>query len=338
MKKTAFVIVIFALFAWAVFEAFSHTLLTLDWSQLQRFSVMTFLLFVTVSLINFSVFSWRWGRVIHAGLPKKVVSQWRLNMYRFVGYTVSYLTPFAQLGGEPLRIYFLEQHGIARREAVSSVLIDKLFEAGVQLIFVIIAITVVLVGGGNLPSEGLTLTLLGFLVFLVAIYLYMTIWGKGFFTQIFRWLRLHKLARIAPFEQKLMETEDIIRRFFRGHVQDLLWVCALSLLTYALFLGEYLVMLTSLGVTPTVKQLLVVAVLPMLAYLTPLPGAVGAFEVLSIAALEIVGLNGSLALPMIVMIRLRDLTFLIIGFIYASTHGIRLAQGGMQVVDENPQQ
>lgn len=335
MKKAALVIVIFALFAWALFEVFSKSLTTLDWSALGKFSIVTFLLFAGISLLNFHIFSWRWSRILHAGQPKKLVSLLTLNMYRFVGYTVSYLTPFAQLGGEPLRIYFLERHGISRKGALSSILIDKLFEGGVQLIFAIIAIIIVLASGADLPRASLTITMLVLLAVLIVAYLYFTIWGNGFFTQVFRWLRFHRFRRLAPYEEKIMRTEEVIRRFFRGHPKDLLWVCGLSLVTYVLFLGEYFVMLESLGVTPTIRQLLVVAVLPMMAYLTPIPGAVGAFEVLSIASLQLVGLNGSLALPMIVMIRLRDLVFLAIGFMYASTHGIKLAQKNWTVAEKS---
>lgn len=326
MKKAAFVIVIFALFAWAIFEVLSKSITTLDWSALGKFSWLTFILFALISLLNFHVFSWRWGRIIHAGRGEKLVSLWKLNMYRFVGYTVSYLTPFAQLGGEPLRIYFLERHGISRKEGISSVFIDKLFEGGVQLIFACIAIAIVVTSGVNVPSEEVTIIMLVLLGALAVTYLWMTIWGKGFFTQIFRWLQFHRFARIAHWEEKIMHTEEIIRKFFREHPKDLLWVCGLSLITYVLFLLEYYIMLTSLGVHPSFKQLLVVSVLPMMAYLTPIPGAVGAFEVLSIASMELVGLEGSLALPMIVMIRLRDLILLIIGFVYASTHGINVVR------------
>lgn len=330
MKKAAFVIVIFALFAWAIFEVLSKSINTLDWSALGKFSLVTFMLFALVSLLNFHVFSWRWGKILHAGRAK-VVSLFQLNMYRFVGYTVSYLTPFAQLGGEPLRIYFLEKHGITRKEAISSVFIDKLFEGGVQLIFAIIAIIIVLTSGADLPSETLTIVMLSLLLILVVVYLWMTIFGKGFFTQLFRWLQFHRFARIAHWEEKIMRTEEIIRNFFRGHTKDLMWVCILSLVTYGLFLSEYLIMLQSLGVYPTFRQLLVVSVLPMMAYLTPIPGAVGAFEVLSIASMELVGIDGSLALPMIVMIRLRDIVFLLIGFIYASTHGVSLVRKNVHV-------
>ena len=225
MKKTAVVIVIFALFAWATFEVFSQSLTTLDWSALNKFSWITFILFSLVSLVNFHIFSWRWSKIIHAGMPKKVVSLLKVNMYRFVGYAVSYLTPFAQLGGEPIRMYFLEKHGITRKEALSSVLIDKLFEAGVQLVFVIIAIVIVLTSGEHLPSEGLTNPTMVLLSILIVAYLWMTIWGKGFFTQIFRWLQFHRFKRIAHVEEKLARTEEVIRKFFRGHTKDLMWVC-----------------------------------------------------------------------------------------------------------------
>lgn len=324
MKKTVLVIGIFALFAWASFEAVRSSMMTLDWTVLTRFSLVTFVLFTLVSLVNFAVFSLRWQRIVHAGRDK-VVSFWNINMYRFVGYSVSYLTPFAQLGGEPVRIYFLEKDGIPRKEAVSSVLIDKLFEAGIQLIFVAITLAVVLTSGADLPSENLTVGMLVGLGALAITYLVMTIWGKGFFTQLFRWLHLHRIKKLASLEGKIERTEEVIRKFFRGHPRDLVWVCVLSLLTYGLFLLEYEVMLTSLGVMPTFRQLLVVSMLPMLAYLTPIPGAVGAFELLSIASMQIVGLDGSLALPIIAMIRLRDLLFLGVGFVYASSHGVKLA-------------
>ena len=62
-------------------------------------------------------------------------------------YAVNYLTPSAQTAGEPVRIFFLQEEGVKTKEAVSTIVIDKVFEYTALILFIFSGVVVSLVEG-----------------------------------------------------------------------------------------------------------------------------------------------------------------------------------------------
>ena len=283
--------------------------------------------FILLSFINFALYTLRWDIIAHAG-RERVAKFWSMVGIRYVTYAIGYLLPSAQIGGEPVRMYFLEKRGFSRKEALSSVIIDKVFETAIVVIFAVIAFVLVIFYAQGVPTEIYSFFMLFLILLLFFAYFYYTIVKDGFFTFIFQVLHLKKIKFLAPLEEKIMSMEALMKRFFHHHVKELLWTIALTMLTYIVFLLEYYLLFFALGVKPTFGQLIVVSTIPLISYLIPIPGAAGALELSQYLSLSLAKMDPNLAFPIMVIIRLRDLFFIIAGLVYGSTHGVKLLSKG----------
>lgn len=287
-----------------------------------RISPVAFLIFFSVSVSNLWIYTIRWDLIIHAGSDKKILSQPKLLGVKFAAYALAYIIPSAQLAGEPLRLQTLEGAGVSRKEALAGMVLDKVFEAVTLAIFALLALLLLMVGAGGADVEGISIVVLslGFLLF--AAFFYFTIVKDGFFLMLFRLFQLHRVAALQKYEIKLQQTEQMMQDFFTNHHSELVWTIVISTMTYLILLLEYYIMLWSLGLSPSVMQVMVVSTLPLISYLVPTPGGVGALEVAQAGALQLAGLDPLFAVPLILYIRLRDVAFIVTGLLYLSTHGM----------------
>ena len=300
--------------------------------EVKKMSWQMLLVFLLISCINFLVFTAKWDVILRtAHAPIRFFS---LVWYRSVAYAISYITPTAQVGGEPFRIYFLQHEKVPRKVAVSSVILDKIFEFTVFAFFCIVAI-IWIVANGDTFSLRVALPLLSATIVLILFFV-LTVKGNGFFTFLFQKLQINRIKALQPWEEKIVETEHLMKTFFNTHTGALLSAAVLSLLGYALIVLEYASLLYFLGVHITFTELLIVSTIPMLGYATPIPGSVGALEFAQWSAFQLAGMDPLLSIPALVALRIRDIIFVCVGMIYASSHGVNilLAQKAMHDVAE----
>ena len=88
------------------------------WRHLREFSLLHFGIFAFLSFLNFGLYTLRWHFILRA-ISDVSVSFWRLFMHRMSGFALSYLTPSAQTGGEPLRIMLLTNDNVPSNTATS---------------------------------------------------------------------------------------------------------------------------------------------------------------------------------------------------------------------------
>jgi uncharacterized protein (TIRG00374 family) len=86
--------------------------------------------------------AWRWKVVLRS--QKIDIPLLKLFNYRLIGYGISYLTPAAKLGGEPVRAALLGRHGVNFSKALSSVVIDKTIELSASGFFFFIGVLTIL--------------------------------------------------------------------------------------------------------------------------------------------------------------------------------------------------
>jgi len=97
------------------------------------------ILFFLFSFAGFLLLTWRAKIILNA--YKKKISFFLLLKQLIAGYAISYITPVARLGGEPVRIYMLKKEaGIDYKTASASILMDKFVEIIGLIIFIIIGI------------------------------------------------------------------------------------------------------------------------------------------------------------------------------------------------------
>jgi uncharacterized protein (TIRG00374 family) len=113
-----------ALFAFLIWKAGPATI----WKSLSSFGVIPFAIFLLLSLLNFGLYTLRWKIILGTMEKGGEVRYFRLFLHRMSGFATGYLTPAAQVAGEPVRVALLATEGILSKTATSSVVLDLAFE------------------------------------------------------------------------------------------------------------------------------------------------------------------------------------------------------------------
>lgn len=292
--------------------------------ELHAFGVITFFGFVAISLLNFSLYVWRW-RLITNHIQKEVqVPFWRMYMHRMAGFCFSYITPSAQAGGEPVRMALLANDGVKPERSVAAVTLDIAFELTFFAGFIFLGFVISLLQDVTQFSS----SYMSFIFLLLLLGFFLSIW-------FFIWRGYRPFASLESYQTKkhswsgvlhfLAESERSITEFFRRQSRVTLGVMGLSVLTMLFRIAEVYFIAWGFGVdTLRFSQAFLAATLPGFALLVPIPAGLGVFE----GSLDLI--FTTLAIPMnpiafVAIVRARDLLFILIGFL----HTLVVTRGGL---------
>ncbi len=342
MKKSAIVFFLSLAFGIALFVGMIlNTGLSSIWQTLKQFSVFYFLIFVALSTLNFTLYNLRWWlilrRLLHgkhnvhpgtAAIPPidtaKVPAFFRLFLHRMAGFALSYITPAAQTGGEPLRILLLHQEGISASDATSSVIIDKGLEFASLFAFIGIGFAMALIDGSLAPGTkavfGMALVVFMGLIFW---FYYSSIKNIGFFSSFLKFLRLHRFKKVEDALKKIMEVEVQMSNFYKKNGRLFLLLILISTLITGFLLLEHYLVAGFMGVHLTFFQTFLVSTIPYIAFMLPLPGGLGILESSHAAMFALLGIQIN-AVVLVLIIRIRDLIFVFIGLVHASKQGLKM--------------
>lgn len=299
-----------------------HTGVGNIFDALQRFSLVGFLVFWFVYLTNFLILTWRWEYILKH-FHKKKVSFWRLCLHRFAGWAISFLTPSAQVGGDPIRVVLLTEEGVAGKDAVFSVVVDKAVQVtGLALFglagFVWLLSQHLLVG--NVFST-ISITLVAVTVFLGWFYYSSMKKSLGFFSSFLRLVRLNKVKRFEKKYNEVLVIEEAIRTFHTDHWRRFIGLVILSIAMEAYEMVEFWIVGYFMGFEFTLSQTFLIKALPNLTYLLPIPGALGALENGHAIIFGILGIPINVVAYALI-IRIRDFMNVFIGLAHLSGRGI----------------
>lgn len=296
------------------------------WTILQGITWWNLLLFFLLIQISGLLFTLRWQMILKT--HGYTVPFWKIWFYRLTGYGISYITP-TPVGGEPARIYFLhENHGVPLSEATASVYFDKLLELTIFVFF--IAAGVVVGSFSNLlPDRSMTLALIfiGCCLFFFSYIFKKLLDHSGFFTTLFRKFHIHRFKGWARYEEKIYQMEKLISNFLShtDHQKKTLPILVfLTLVGWGITIVEYYFIAKILGISLTPAQSFFISTIPSFAYMLPVPGGLGLLEGFQTALFTLFGYTSGMALAVVVLVRVKELFFSGIGFLYAVTHGLTL--------------
>jgi len=295
------------------------------WKTLSQFSLLNFLLFLALSVLNFALYTLRWDIIL-----KKIHGQHhgirflRLFLHRMSAFALSYLTPSAQTGGEPLRVMLLEHDNIPPKTATASVIIDKALEFAALFVFIGMGIFLALLDS-SLPNATriVFIIILAFLITLIFWFYYSSVKKIGFFSSILRFTRLNKIKRVQKMEEKIIAVEAQMSEFYRNHLKTFFILIIISLVTTAFLLLEHYLVARFMGVRLTFFQTFMVSTIPYIAYVIPVPGGLGLLEGGHAAMFAALGVNTN-AFVLVFIIRMRDLVFVLAGLVHASKRSLSL--------------
>lgn len=326
MKK---LIVFFGLLALGIFllvRLVLHTGIDTIITAVTQFSIYNFAFLCFLTAINFVLYAWRWKIIIKNFEPKNKVSFKTLYMARTSAFSIGYLTPFLQVGGEPVRVFFLQKEGIKTKHAIASVVVDKMLESTA---FIALSVLGVALGFYFDLFEGklsviLWRSLIGAVIFLFLLY-YAMFFKSGFMSKLIRILRLTKFKVIYKFERKVAEIEDLMSDFCTGHRLRFYFLMFLSALNVFIYVLEHFFLALFLGVKLTAIQSFLVTSIPNAAYLIPIPAALGALESFHVLVFGFLGISIN-AVALVLILRVRDFLLVFIGIAYSSGHGLNIVR------------
>jgi len=278
-------------------------------------------LLIAFNLMIMLVFSSRWWLILRAQGHR--IPYLSLVGYRTAAFSISYFTPGTQFGGEPLQVYLLERrHNLSGSTAIAAVTLDKLFEISSNFAFLLIGVTLTLQTGliAWISPQTAFLWSLGLLLLPLA---YLLALWRGRYP--FSWLVANIPAKLSikpPIQRPsilVASAESQVSRLLKTRPQTLLAILLLSALIWLLSLAEYWLALYLLGARLNLFQLISGMTAARLAFLTPLPGGLGALEASQTMSMQAMGFSPALGISISLWIRARDLVLGLLGVWWGAT-------------------
>ncbi len=253
-----------------------------------------FLLFVlNLGILGAMTLSWREVlRYIGYKLPRRKL--WRILV---VGFTISFLTPVAFIGGEALNLYLLKREfKIPWRRGISSLIVFKLADFILHILFVMVGLMFffALSGFGSLKPIFFFI-LVPSIILVLIIYLLIQISRKKSVVQpLFRFFKLnrfianHKIANLAKEEKEIMTFFDFRKRRSWS-------LLSFTLLKFLITWGQaYCLLFFLTGETSPISALIIYS-FAGLSILFLLPATLGSLEFLQILAFSSLGFGSDAA-------------------------------------------
>lgn len=321
MKKhflTLMSVLVGILAIWLIFKKFP-----ISWNEFSSFNPYFLLIWLIITFLIFIFHGLRWKIIMDANDLK--VPFMNAFMYRVIGNSVSYFTPAAKLGGEPVRALLVKRHGNSLKKSLSTVVIDKSIELASSGIFFVFGVILLLIGFALPKDLQIMLFIAGVLIVWVVVYYYNSVFrGRRVIVKLFRKFNLHNINKLKKYEQKLMDFEDVILGFFQQNRKAFIVSIVISALTWIFMFVEYKIALLILGIDISYLGIFLIFSFVGIAYIIPVPMSLGSLEASQISIFKLLGLstNGGLALSLLV--RARDLLWSVAGLIMLSIFGFNI--------------
>ncbi|MDD3006471.1 MAG: lysylphosphatidylglycerol synthase transmembrane domain-containing protein [Candidatus Pacebacteria bacterium] len=318
MKKAFFLFFSILLGVLLLVSAFGQVDISEIKVALSLFSKEAFLgVFLLNFLAVFVVGTCRWQVILEGqGCP---ISFWKVMRAKMAGFTLSYITPSAMIGGEPVRAYMVKEESECGWErSFASVIIDQVIFLSC-LFVAMVAGFIFLAEHFSLPTEVFYAFFLIFLsAFFILYFFYKKMLNRGagekaFFTFFIHKIGLDKIGFIKNKSDSIDRTEKSMENFFNekkkhfflavflGLLESFLDVLIVAVICF--YLGQQIGILKSLGVFFFLT----------LANFFPIPGALGSFEFALTFASGILGIGKDVGLAFSLISRLINIILCLLG-------------------------
>lgn len=250
----------------------------------------------------------------------------QLSPLWLIGFCMTYLTPFAVVGGEIFRIYFTRKKfpELSAKKAISSVFTDKLLDITMFFFFLVIGL-VIFAFYGPLPTSflGMSIFFIVFCLILLLSVFYIKSWKKE---SAIEWLMniigMRKRFMNSKNGELVLEAEKETIKFFRSkHVFYGFFLSFLRALSMVLRTVVLIFFLT--GNFEILKGLAVFS-FTNLASLAPLPATLGALELGQGFSFGVLGFSFAKGTVFGMVLRGANLMLCLFGAIYMIKYGVEI--------------
>jgi putative membrane protein len=265
---------------------------------------------------------WRWA---FATPPR--VSFATLFRIRWAGEAVNNLVPSAYVGGEAVKVFLLQRHGVSGSAATAGAVISKTAQTAAQIVLILLAAIAFLVVGGDQPGlrAGMALVLVAGLMVVVGL-----LWAqqRGLFSSLLTLAGAFGLkpALLERRRDKILAVDQAITGFYDRHRLRFVASTAFYLGGWLVDTLEIYVVAHLLGMPITWPQALAVEGFAGVAKALGMwvPGSVGVQESGIVLLGRLAGLPDTLSVAYALLRRARELIFAGAGLWLFYAEGMRL--------------
>jgi glycosyltransferase 2 family protein len=241
---------------------------------------------------------------------------WLLYLARLVGEAMNSITPTAYLGGEPVKAFLLQRFGVPLTEGTASVILAKTALTIAQIAFVIVGVTLFAVrrdvGVATLP---IVVVLAAAGVGIAA--LLVVLQRRGLVAFIARQIRrVFPRARLAGrLAERAPEIDARLRAFYGARPRAAAASVALHFVGWLTGAAEVYVIMLLIGHPIGVGDAIIVEALAQPTRLAGvlIPGTIGVQEAGGMVIFGLLGLSPELGLAMMLLKRVREIGFSLLG-------------------------
>lgn len=293
--------------------------------QVVQVSILILLNLVFLLLVNF-----RWWLLLRS--LGWIVPLRALVRYRLAGFSISYITPAPQFGGEPLQVFLLRnKEGVSLEDATSSVFLDRLVDLLANFTFLFAASLAMLASGTFndwLPAGSWIIALV--LLMLPAGHLFALsrkVFPATWLVQRLRWPAVRRIHDLV------LQTEVQVAQIIRERPIILGKMVMISAMAWVVSITEFWLLLSFLGNDASWIEAIAALTLLRLAFLAPIPGGLGALEASLVFAAQMAGWGAAAGIAASLVIRARDMFLALLG-LGGSTLGFLKVSYSEQTINE----
>ena len=272
-------------------------------------------LIVLVTAIIMLIGAVRWREVLH--YKKERVPLLEMFSYHIKGFTVDFLTPFAFLGGEAVRVFMIEKKVGIKKGAFSSVT-DKLIGITTHLLFMTVGIILFVLYGATQHSMLLfyAVAMIFVISCLLFLFYFQAVRKKSFLKLVFRFSSgLSNFFKNNSNGQVAVDIEKDIMSFFTHGKKELTKGFALSVLMNIFFLIRVGLVLYFVTGQFSLMAVMIIYGLVILSMIAPLPAAIGGMDVILGAGFVALGFGLSAGVMAAIILRSADLVTCLVGVV-----------------------
>ena len=309
-----------------IFEFFSNT------------TTVLVVLFVLIQVGLMFVLTLRWGLILKSQGHKNV-SLFRLNKYRVAGQSVSFFTPAAKMGGEGIKTRIMaKRESLSYSKALSSVVLDNVVDLTASGFFFFIGAIIVLSMNTGLATKVFLGSLVLIFGFVLILFNYRLFKGKSLIHSIAKRFGLFKIKKVKVIEKEFKKFDNYLHDFYKKDKKYFFYTIGLSFISWVLMFLEYYVAGRMLGFKFSVWMIFLIVTLVGIAYLIPIPMALGTLEAGQISAFSILSISSAAAIGLSFIIRAKDMLIAFWGVGILSFYGFdvnkSLSKAGIGDEDE----
>lgn len=257
-----------------------------------------------------------WVYAIPPTSPARPTPLWRIALARLAGEAINNLTPTANVGGEPVKVYMLRAHGLTTDAGLASVVAAKTALTVSQIAFILLGLPFFLYHLGWVRDWWWIFGSLLGLAF-------------GFVMLLVRWQRrglmrmaVRGLQRLFPRWQRLVAWEGSARRidahllsFYDGNLQGFVVSIFYHFLGWLIGAAEvwFFFYLMGVSVSPIESLMIESMVQPMTAAGLVIPGALGVQEAGGVFLCRLLGIDEGAGFTLMAIKRIREAFYNLIG-------------------------